>query len=292
MASCCPAAPGRLIPQPPGRPTSTPSRLRGPHTGRSTVTTTLTAKPAVLDLGGTRASTLAYGTDLPGPLIRADVGDELAITLVNRLTHPTSLHCHGIALRNDMDGATPATPNVEPGGDFTYRFSVPHPGTYWAHPHTGLDADTGLYLPLIVDDPAERGDYDVEWIVVLDDWTDGIGKTPEQIWRDLSGGGSAAHDDMPGMGAMPAMEGVGTSPLLGGDAGDVNYPYYLINGRIPLCSNGVHRHAWATNPAADDQRRVGHRVPGRTDRPLHDGHPHRRISGRPGRRRRGAPGDG
>jgi FtsP/CotA-like multicopper oxidase with cupredoxin domain len=21
-----------------------------------------------------------------------------------------------------------------------------HPGTYWAHPHTGLDADNGLYL--------------------------------------------------------------------------------------------------------------------------------------------------
>lgn len=203
-----------------------------PRTGR-TVTTTLTAEPAILDLGGTRASTLAYGTDLPGPLIRANVGDELAITLVNRLTHPTSLHCHGIALRNDMDGATPATPNVEPGRDFTYRFSVPHPGTYWAHPHTGLDADYGLYLPLIVDDPSEPGDYDAEWIVVLDDWTDGIGKTPEQIWRDLSGGGSAAHDNMPGMGAMPTMEGVGTSTLLGGDAGDVNYPYYLVNGRIP-----------------------------------------------------------
>ena len=23
--------------------------------------------------------------------------------------------------------------------EFTYRFSVPDPGTYWAHPHTGLD---------------------------------------------------------------------------------------------------------------------------------------------------------
>ena len=32
---------------------------------------------------------------------------------------------------------------------------------------------------------------------------------------------------------MPGMAGVGTSALLGGDAGDINYPYYLINGRIP-----------------------------------------------------------
>jgi FtsP/CotA-like multicopper oxidase with cupredoxin domain len=73
---------------------------------------------------------------------------------------------------------TPATPNIDPGRDFTYRFSVPHPGTYWGHPHTGLDADYGLYLPVIVDVPAEQPNYDAEWIVVLDDWTEGIGKHP------------------------------------------------------------------------------------------------------------------
>jgi FtsP/CotA-like multicopper oxidase with cupredoxin domain len=42
-----------------------------------------------------------------------------------------------------------------------------------------------------------------------------------------------AHDNMPGMSRMPSMHGVGTSALLGGDAGDISYPYYLINGRIP-----------------------------------------------------------
>jgi multicopper oxidase len=200
-----------------------------PHTGR-VVTARLTARPTTLDLGGTQARTLAYGAELPGPLIRANVGDELAVTLANELPRATSVHWHGIALRNDLDGASPATPDVEPGRDFTYRFSVPHSGTYWAHPHTGLDADYGLYLPVIVDDPNEPGDYDAEWIVVLDDWTDGVGKTPEQIWQDL--GGNGARADMPGM-DMSSMAGVGTSTLLGGDAGDVSYPYYLINGRIP-----------------------------------------------------------
>lgn len=37
---------------------------------------------------------------------------------------------------------------------------------------------------------------------------------------------------MPGMPGMPGGD-VGKSELLGGDAGDVAYPYYLINGRIP-----------------------------------------------------------
>ncbi len=155
-----------------------------PHTGR-TVTASLTPQPATIDLGGTVARTLAYGTDIPGPLIRANVGDELAVTVANRLDHPTSVHWHGIALRNDMDGVTPATANIDAGADFTYRFSSPHPGTHWAHPHTGLDADYGLYLPVIIDDPRDPGRYDAEWIVVLDDWTDGIGKTPQQLYDDL-----------------------------------------------------------------------------------------------------------
>jgi multicopper oxidase len=193
-----------------------------PHTGR-TVTAALTAQQGTIDLGGTNAAALVYGATVPAPLIRANVGDELAITVANRLNHPTSVHWHGIALRNDMDGATPATADIDAGRDYTYRFSVPHPGTYWAHPHTGLDTDYGLYLPIIVDDPTEPGRYDTEWIVMLDDWTAGIGKTPKELYDDLHG------HSMSGM----AMNGVGTSPLLGGDAGDINYPYYLINGRIP-----------------------------------------------------------
>ena len=92
-------------------------------------------------------------------------------------------------------GAAPATPNIDAGHGFTYRFSVPHPGTHWAHPHTGLDADYGLYLPVIVDDPGEPGAYDAEWIVVLDDWTDGIGKTPQQLYDDLTGKGKPSADN-------------------------------------------------------------------------------------------------
>lgn len=199
-----------------------------PHTGR-TVTASLTPQPASIDLGGPLARTFAYGDTLPGPPIRANVGDELAVTVTNRLTHPTSVHWHGIALRNDMDGAAPASANIAAGTEFTYRFSLPDPGTYWAHPHTGLDADTGLYFPVIVDDPAEPGTYDAEWIVVLDDWTDGIGKSPQQIYDDLRGHQMPSMDTMPGMPGMPAA----SSALLGGDAGDVTYPYYLVNGRIP-----------------------------------------------------------
>jgi multicopper oxidase len=193
-----------------------------PRTGR-TVSASLRAQPANIDVGGPIARALAYNNVVPGPLIRAKVGDELAITVTNGLDHPTSVHCHGVAMPNAMDGVEPATPNIEAGRQFTYRFSVPHPGTYWAHPHTtALDTDYGLYLPVVIDDPAEPGRYDAEWIVILDDWTAGIGKSPQEI-----------YDNLHSMGQKGTMTGLGHSALLGGDAGDVSYPYYLINGRIP-----------------------------------------------------------
>ena len=214
------------------------AEARRPHSGR-TVSATLTAESTRVDLGGRVARSLAYNGTAPGPLLRASVGDEVAVTVRNRLPRTTSVHWHGIAMRNDMDGAAPATPDIAAGTDFTYRFSVPHPGTYWAHPHTGLDADTGLYFPVIVDDPRDPGDYDAEWIVMLDDWTDGVGSSPAQIFDGLRTAMSPGHDmsgsnDMPDMetGTVEGVGGTSKSALLGGDSGDVSYPYYLVNGRV------------------------------------------------------------
>ncbi len=250
-----------------------------PHTGR-TVAAVLRPGLADIDLGGPVARTLAYNNSVPGPLIRANVGDELAISVTNGLAHPSSMHWHGLALRNDMDGAAPATPNIDPSSTLTYRFSAPHPGTYWAHPHTGLDADCGLYVPVIIDDPAEPGRYDAEWIVVLDDWTDGISSSPQQLYEGLramsgAGGHSGGMPGMPGMSGTPGMPGVpgvggvGTSALLGGDAGDVSYPYYLANGRIPAAPTtftarpGQRIRMRIINAASDTAFRValaGHRM--------------------------------
>ena len=203
-----------------------------PHSGK-TVTATLTPREVTVDLGGKVVKTLGYADAVPGPLIRANVGDELQVTLVNKLGKPTSAHWHGIALQNNMDGAEPATPNVAAGQSFTYKFSVPDAGTYWVHPHVGVELDTGLYLPLIIDDPKARADYDAEWIVMLDDWTDGVGRSPQQILDDLKKGGMAAMGSMGSGGGMGQMGESGGGSLLGGDPGDVVYPYYVVNGRIP-----------------------------------------------------------
>jgi FtsP/CotA-like multicopper oxidase with cupredoxin domain len=205
--------------------------------GAGTVTATLTPRPVSLDLGGPIVTTWGYTDTAPGPLIRARAGDLLRVHVDNQLPADTSVHWHGIALRNDMDGVPGVTQSPIPaGGRHLYEFTAPDAGTYFYHPHSGVQLDRALYGVLVVDDPAEPGDYDAEWILVLDDWVDGTGRTPEQVLASLASMGGM-HGDGGGMGhdsggmAMDGMETM-TSPLLGG-AGDVAYPHYLINGRIP-----------------------------------------------------------
>ncbi|OAT69725.1 copper oxidase [Mycobacteroides immunogenum] len=198
---------------------------RGP--GAAVRQFTLNAGPTELDLAGTRVSTWAYGGRVPGQEIRVRRGEILRVRTVNNLPAPTSVHWHGLALRNDMDGVPGLTQSeIVPTAVFDYEFAVPHAGTYWFHPHVGTQIDRGLYAPLIIEDPDERTTYDEELVVALDDWIDGTGTDPDQVLDGLRAKGMAPMDhSMMGMGADP------TAPL-GMDAGDVTYPYYLINGRV------------------------------------------------------------
>ncbi|GAB3442575.1 multicopper oxidase family protein [Phycicoccus ginsengisoli] len=205
------------------------------HTGR-TVTARLAAAPGRVDLGGAVVDTWSFGS-VPGPTLRATAGDRLVVDLTNHLPDPTTLHWHGVALRNDMDGVPDVTQHpVAPGSAFRYDFTVPDPGTYFFHPHVGVQLDRGLYGTLVVEDPAEPGAYDLEWLVVLDDWVDGTGRTPDEVLASLRAGtpGAGMGGGMGGMGGMGGggLGASGGSALLG-HAGDVDYPYFLVNGRVP-----------------------------------------------------------
>ncbi len=135
----------------------------------------LVAAPATIDLGGKLAHTWAFNGQLPRDAIRATPGDQLEVRVKNQLASSTSVHWHGLALRNDMDGVPNLTrPAIGAGSEFTYRFTCPDPGTYWFHPHVGVQLDTGLMGPLIIEDPSEPLNYDQDVTLMLDDWTDGL----------------------------------------------------------------------------------------------------------------------
>ncbi|WP_345343962.1 multicopper oxidase family protein [Rhodococcus olei] len=189
---------------------------RFPAGGR--VTRTVVAAPADVDLAGIRDTAWLYDGQLPGPVLRADVGDRVQIRFRNQLPDPTTVHWHGLAIRNDMDGVPDVTqPPIPVGAEFVYEFVPPDPGTFWYHTHGDLQRGRGLYGALIVDDPAAPADHDAEFVVVLSDWL--TGSTPTQMYDRLRGGS---------MESSPM-----TSTALGGDAGDVRYPLYLLNGRPP-----------------------------------------------------------
>jgi FtsP/CotA-like multicopper oxidase with cupredoxin domain len=198
--------------QPPAAPTSTEVGLAAGETD--------------VDLGGVKVHTWAYGNQVPAQVIRLRKGQRLRAEVTNAMPQGVTVHWHGIAIVNDMDGVPDLTQAAVPnGGKFTYDFVVPDAGTYWFHSHVGTQLDRGLYGPLIIEDPGEKVDYDDELVVVLDDWIDGTGTNPDQVFENLR---------KTGMKPMaPGGPGVTPTSPLGEDGGDVTYPYFVINGRVP-----------------------------------------------------------
>jgi multicopper oxidase len=213
----------------PSSPAVAAAEARRRQPGAAVRRVALAAAPLTLDLAGRQVATWAYNHTIPGPTVRLRAGEVLHAELTNQLPEPTTIHWHGVALRNDMDGAPGMTqPPIPAGGRFAYEFTVPDPGTYWFHPHVGLQLDRGLYAALLVDDPAEPGRYDQEAVVVLDDWTDGIGPSPEQLQARL-----LAQGGMMSGGMDMGMTGAGARRPLGGVGGQIDYPLYLLNGHPP-----------------------------------------------------------
>jgi FtsP/CotA-like multicopper oxidase with cupredoxin domain len=220
------------------------ARVEAARAGSGRVTqVALTAAPTTIDLAGRHVATWAYGGKAGGPEIRARVGDTLRVTLANKLPDDTTVHWHGIAIRNDMDGVSPVTQRpVAPGGTFNYEFVLPDAGTYWYHPHVGLQADRGLYGPLIVEDPSDTSGVDVDHVLVFDDWLDGFGVTPDEVLQalnpalggemagmDMGSSSPSAHTASPAAVALLARNM--KSSALGGITGHIRYPMHLINGR-------------------------------------------------------------
>lgn len=119
---------------------------------------------------GVPAEVWTYNGSIPGPLLRARVGDRLIVHFTNNLPESTTIHWHGVKVPPGMDGTLEMQPEVEPGGTFEYDFVLPEAGAFWYHPHIRSNAQVGrgLYGGLMVDDPAEPA-LGHEVVLILDD---------------------------------------------------------------------------------------------------------------------------
>ena len=93
----------------------------------------------------------AKGT-VPGPILRAKVGDEVVVHLRNELPDETTTHWHGVRLPPEADGTSSTQEPVLPGGSFEYRFTARDASSFWYHPHVRAydQIERGLYGPMVV----------------------------------------------------------------------------------------------------------------------------------------------
>jgi len=121
-------------------------------------------------LPGHKVQTFTINGTSPGPVLRFTEGDEVNITIINRLDQPTSIHWHGIPVPFARDGAsiTSQAP-IQPGSRYEYSFIAPQAGTYMYHAHYHEMEQSSIIGAIIVrpQDPAREPHYDLDVPLVV-----------------------------------------------------------------------------------------------------------------------------
>ena len=115
----------------------------------------------------------AYNGTVPGPQLRAEVGDRIRIILHNELPEPTTIHSHGLLVPPDMDGVPVISqPAVMPGETFTYEYTVRNAGSHMYHSHFMAEHQVpmGLLGAFVITDPdAPDEPVDIDLPMILND---------------------------------------------------------------------------------------------------------------------------
>jgi iron transport multicopper oxidase len=120
--------------------------------------------------------TFSAKTWLRIPIIEADVGDTVSVTVRNSLgTQSTSLHFHGMYQKGSgiYDGATGVTAcPIQPGDSYTYTFVANPAGTHWYHSHDKGQYPDGLRGKMIIHDRSWESSLNIDSQIYLSmsDW--------------------------------------------------------------------------------------------------------------------------
>ena len=126
-----------------------------------------------LNVDGRMGHVVTVNGTVPAPILRLKQGQNVKLSVTNRLKEETSIHWHGILVPPQMDGVPGVSfPGIKPGETFVYEFPIIQNGTYWYHSHSGLQEQMGHYGPIVID-PAETDPVqsDREYVVMLSDFT-------------------------------------------------------------------------------------------------------------------------
>jgi nitrite reductase (NO-forming) len=127
----------------------------------------------------------AYGGSVPGPVIRATVGDRVRISMANRTGMAHSVHFHGA-----HDVMQDGLGRVASGESSVYEFEAGPAGLHPYHCHVppySAHLRKGMYGAMIVD-PAEPRPSAHEFVLCLCGFdTDGDGRNDLYAWNGIAG---------------------------------------------------------------------------------------------------------
>lgn len=117
-----------------------------------------------------------YNNNIPGPLIRAYVGDIVKVTLKNNTKLKHSIHVHGFKYTIENDGAQMSPGSmVPPGGTFTYTFEATRAGFFPYHCHSddgypiSVHIQQGLQGGILIEDPTKLLPAAKEYVTILNE---------------------------------------------------------------------------------------------------------------------------
>jgi FtsP/CotA-like multicopper oxidase with cupredoxin domain len=122
---------------------------------------------AVIAPDGIEHEALLVNNQFPGPLIEANWGDEIHITVHNNIQGPEegfALHTHGLLHRfHPWEDGVPSISQcpIAPGTSYTYKVVADQYGTSWWHSHYSSQYVGGVFGPLVIHGPSEA-EYDVD----------------------------------------------------------------------------------------------------------------------------------
>ncbi|KUL82397.1 hypothetical protein ZTR_10323 [Talaromyces verruculosus] len=152
--------------------------------------------PGTLAPDGYQRQMLLINGQYPGPLIEANWGDWIEVTVSNSLQdldEGTSIHWHGLRQYGTQyaDGVPGLTQcPIAPGSNFTYRFRADHVGSSWYHSHYSAQLTSGLVGPMVFYGP-KSAPYDIDLGPVL--LSDMYHPYYERLVERVNGNGSEVH---------------------------------------------------------------------------------------------------
>jgi FtsP/CotA-like multicopper oxidase with cupredoxin domain len=185
----------------------------------------LVAKPVRWEiLPGVRVTAWTYNGTVPGPELRVPYGAPIRVVVRNDLPEPTTVHWHGLAVPNAMDGVPGVTQEpIQPGASFTYEFkAIPagrdsKGGTFFYHSHFDEDRQVGLGLSgaLVIEPPAKES-YDVERTIMIGEWNYDIATGETRPAMDMEGSAPqllhAERQELPDGKSFPDTETIAVPP--------------------------------------------------------------------------------